>query len=384
MHPDVSLLDLAEMHRDLGIEEDLRVAMETVLASGRYVLGPALERFEEEFATYCGAKHCIGVGSGFDALALGLLALGIGPGDEVLVPSHTFIATWMAVSSVGAVPVPVPPEDPESSNLADAYLLSAQACERVISPNTAAILPVHLYGHPVEMASLMELADRHQLFVLEDAAQSHGATIAGKRACWGDAAAYSFYPGKNLGALGDGGAVVTDDDSTASLIRELRNYGGQRKNQHLRLGRNSRLDEVQSAVLSVKLGHLDEWNARRGQIANRYESALSGIELLTSARAADWARPVWHQYPVRSSYRATFTAGLSHRGIETGRHYEQAIQDTAAYARCSREALRDEADQLLARRSFSLPIGPHLSNEEVDRVIEAIANVAAQIQAVTK
>lgn len=377
----VELLDLAEIHADLGIEEELCTAVDEVVRSGRYVLGPALDRFEEQFATFCGARHCIGVGSGFDALALSLQVLGVGPGDEVLVPSHTFVATWMAVSSLGATPVAVPPTDPTSPTVSTSFLMSVQGCEERITSRTVAIVPVHLYGHPVDMASLLPLAERHGLHVVEDAAQSQGATIHGSTRYRGAAAAYSFYPGKNLGALGDAGAVITDDDATASALRQLRNYGGETKNRHSRLGRNSRLDEIQSAALSVKLGRLADWNERRREIADRYTSAMDGLDGLVVPLAASWADPVWHQFPVRSARRRELVDALARAGIQTGRHYPLAVQDTPAYA--GDGSVADPAARNLAEECFSLPIGPHLDDAEIDHVVRAVSDVVTEIATTT-
>ncbi|AXR73951.1 MULTISPECIES: DegT/DnrJ/EryC1/StrS family aminotransferase [Auritidibacter] len=377
---EIAFFKLSEMHEDLSITDELRTAVDTVVRSGRYILGPALDRFEVGFARYCGAAHCVGVGSGFDALVLSLQAFGIGPGDEVLVPAHTFVATWMAVSSVGATPVPVAPAAPLEGDLSRSCLLTATECRPHISSRTRAIIPVHLYGHPVYMPDVLALAEEYGLVVIEDAAQSHGATIEGEAACWGDAAAYSFYPGKNLGALGDGGAVVTNEGSVAKAVRELRNYGGRGKNEHTRLGRNSRLDEIQAAALTVKLDHLTVWNERRVRIAARYASGLADINAVTLPSVATWAGSVWHQYPVRSPQRDELIRGLRDLGIETGRHYPVAVQDTEAYS----GMVVDGGDSLRAARAwadqgFSLPIGPHLEEAEVERVIHAVRLVAHRI-----
>lgn len=377
---EISFFDLSEMHEDLGITEELHAAVGRVVRSGRYVLGPELDQFEDEFARFCAAKYCAGVGSGFDALALSLQAFGIGSGDEVLVPSHTFVATWMAVSSVGATPVPVTPPAPLESDLSRSCLLTAAECRPHISRRTRAIIPVHLYGHPVYMPDVIALAEDYGLLVIEDAAQSHGSTIEGNAGCWGDAAAYSFYPGKNLGALGDGGAVVTNDSNVARSIRELRNYGGESKNQHTHLGRNSRLDELQAAALRVKLGHLTVWNERRGKVAARYGSGLADINLVTLPGVATWAGSVWHQYPVRSPRRDEFVQGLHVLGVETGRHYPVAVQDTEVYRGTSVEGDKDiRAARAWAEQVFSLPIGPHLEDDEVQQVIQAIRLVADRL-----
>ena len=255
----VPFLDLGLVHRE--IRGALDEAFKRVLDSGWFIMGPELEAFEAEFAAYCGVKHCIGVGNGLEALHLLLRAYGVGPGDEVIVPSNTFIATWLAVSECGATPVPVEP-NPLTHNI------EAPAIAAAITSRTKAIMPVHLYGQTADMDPINELARKHGLVVIEDAAQAQGALYKGRRAgSLGDAAGTSFYPGKNLGALGDGGAVLTSDDAIAEKVKRLRNYGSQVKYQHDVAGYNSRLDEVQAALLRVKLGVLDQWHGRRTAIA---------------------------------------------------------------------------------------------------------------------
>ena len=256
----VPFLDLQAGY--LELKEEIDAAVARVLQSGWYILGPEVSAFEEEFASYCGADHCIGVGNGLEALHLALLAMGIGPGHEVIVASNTFIATWLAVSMAGAVPVPVEP-DPATHNLDPGRM------EAAITERTKAILPTHLYGQPADLDPILDIARRHGLKVLEDAAQAHGARYKGKRVGGhGDAVAWSFYPGKNLGAFGDGGAVTTNDADLASRIRTLGNYGSREKYVNEVRGFNSRLDPLQAAVLSVKLRYLDEWNARRRAVAS--------------------------------------------------------------------------------------------------------------------
>ena len=261
----VPFLDLGRLHQ--SIRAPLDAAYHRVMDSGWFIMGPELEAFEAEFAQYCEVKHCIGVGNGLEALHLLLRAYGIGPGDEVIVPSNTFIATWLAVTQCGATPVPVEP-DVNTHNIDPALIAAA------ITPRTRAIMPVHLYGQPADMDPINEIAAKHGLIVIEDAAQAQGARYKGRRTgSLGHAAGTSFYPGKNLGALGDGGAVLTSDDAIADKVRQLRNYGSKIKYQHDLAGYNSRLDEMQAAFLRVKLTVLDDWNALRSEIADQYSSS---------------------------------------------------------------------------------------------------------------
>ncbi|HKR64756.1 MAG TPA: DegT/DnrJ/EryC1/StrS family aminotransferase, partial [Thermoanaerobaculia bacterium] len=286
----VPFLDLAAAYDEL--RDELDAAALRVLHSGWYILGPEVEAFEHEFASYCGARHCVGVGNGLDALQLMLTAAGIGAGDEVIVPANTYIATWLAVSRAGATPVPVEPD-------AATHNLDPAGVEAAITARTKAILAVHLYGQPADMTSLSAIAKRHALLLFEDAAQAHGATWHGARAgSLADAAAFSFYPGKNLGALGDAGAVTTNDAALADRVRLLRNYGSRVKYEHEVQGGNSRLDAVQAALLRVKLKRLDEWNDRRRVIARRYSS-----ELANCPHVLEGADPSWHLYVITSDRR---------------------------------------------------------------------------------
>jgi len=364
--PEVRFLDLPAVQAE--IEHDLRAASARVLASGWYVLGPELERFEAAFAEAVGAAHCIGVGSGLDALALALAARGIAPGDEVIVPGHTFIATWLAVTRVGATPVPVEPE-------AGGFNLDPSAVAEAIGPRTAAVVPVHLYGEPADLDRLDALARRHGLALVDDAAQAHGARLGGAplgSLC--DATAWSFYPGKNLGALGDGGAVTTDDDDLAARLRRLRNYGSQEKYVHDEPGTNSRLDELQAALLACKLGRLAAWNARRRSVAERYERALADLPLVLPRRRADEAGVdhAFHLYVVRAAERNALRAHLGHDGIETGIHYPIPCHRQGAYAGTRAAAMTLPACDALAETVLSLPMGPHLGHDDVDRVVDAI------------
>ncbi|WP_086820008.1 DegT/DnrJ/EryC1/StrS aminotransferase family protein [Allokutzneria sp. NRRL B-24872] len=365
----IPFLDLKAPHVEL--RDELDVAYRRVVGSGWFLLGPELESFEDEFARYCGARHCVAVGSGCDALELSLRALGIGEGDEVLVPSHTFIASWLAVTRAGARPVPVEPDE-RTATLDPALVRAA------ITPRTKAIMPVHLYGHPADLDPITEIAREHGLAVLEDAAQAHGAAYRGRRIGAGTATAtaFSFYPGKNLGALGDGGAVVTDDADLAAKLRLLRNYGSREKYRHEVPATNSRLDELQAAFLRVKLARLDEWNDRRRAVAARYLTELAGVPGLRLPEVADWADPVWHLFVVRTDEREQVQKELGARGIGTLVHYPIAVHRSEAYA-----GLGDGWDLPIAERLagevLSLPIGPHMSTVDVDEVIAAVRSVFA-------
>ncbi|HWS55301.1 MAG TPA: DegT/DnrJ/EryC1/StrS family aminotransferase, partial [Pyrinomonadaceae bacterium] len=280
----VPFLDLKAPYRELRAEMD--EAARRVMESGWFILGEEVEAFEREFAELCGARHCVGVANGLDALHLVLRAMGIGEGDEVIVPSNTFVATWLAVSYAGATPVAVEP-DPRTFNL------DPERVEEAVTPRTRAVMPVHLYGRPAEMDAIGEVAARRGLRVVEDAAQAQGARYRGRRAgSLADAAGFSFYPGKNLGALGDAGAVVTDDDRLDAELRRLRNYGSPVKYRHDVKGVNSRLDEFQAAYLRAKLPRLDEWNERRARLARRYTEQLEGVPDLRLPAAANYADPV--------------------------------------------------------------------------------------------
>ncbi len=350
-------------------EAALQAAAARVIASGWYVLGQECEHFEAEFAQWCGVRHAIGVANGLDALHLILRAMDIGPGDEVIVPSNTFIATWLAVSQVGAVPVPVEPR-------ADTANLNPELVEAAITPRTRAILPVHLYGQTAEMAALRTLADRHGLRLIEDAAQAHGARHHGVRAgALGDAAAFSFYPGKNLGALGDGGAVTTNDDTLAARLRQLRNYGSTRKYHHESIGVNSRLDEIQAAMLRVKLPAMDAENAVRQRLAQRYLTGLADVNV-GLPRTVEGCDPVWHLFVVRVNDRDRVQQALTARGITTLVHYPIACHEQAAYANHSWPAL--PVASALQHQVLSLPISPVHTEAEVDAVVAALAETVGR------
>jgi dTDP-4-amino-4,6-dideoxygalactose transaminase len=358
----VPFLDLAALHAPLASE--MEAAYKRVMAASHFILGLELEAFENEFAAYCGTRHCIGTGNGLDALTLALIAAGVGPGDEVIVPAQTFIATWLAVSHAGATPVPVDIA-PASHNI-DPGLLEA-----AITPRTRAITPVHLFGRPAEMDAINTIARRHGLFVLEDAAQAHGAGYHDQRTGnLGDAAAFSFYPGKNLGALGDGGAVTTDDDALADRLRGLRNYGSPRKYHHPEIGFNSRLDELQAAFLRVKLPRLEAWNARRQAIAGQYDAALRGLPLGLPLAADSNCQPVWHQYVITTAQRDRLQAQLAEQGIATMVHYPLPPHRQPAYRELAGRSF--PAAEALAAQCLSLPICPTLPDADVERIGAAI------------
>ncbi|GGC07632.1 DegT/DnrJ/EryC1/StrS family aminotransferase [Pseudoduganella buxea] len=360
----VPFLDLKAINDSQSAELD--AAFRRVLASGWYILGKEVEAFEQQFAAYCGCAHAIGVANGLDAIMLVLRAWGIGPGDEVIVPSNTFIATWLAVSQCGATPIPVEPVEAH-------YNIDPARIEAAITPRTKAIVAVHLYGQPADMQAIMAIAARHGLKVLEDAAQAHGATCHGRRAGQlGHAAAFSFYPGKNLGALGDGGGITTDDAELAQLLRTYRNYGSQKKYHNLVQGFNSRLDELQAAFLAVKLGALDEGNARRRAIAARYSEQLAGIDGLTLPAVPSWAEPVWHLYVVRHARRDVLAERLAEHGIGTIVHYPIAPHQQQAYAELGHGAGAFPIAEAIHREVLSLPIGPHMSLDQADEVAAAV------------
>jgi dTDP-4-amino-4,6-dideoxygalactose transaminase len=362
----VPFLDLKSTYLELKTEIDEAVAR--TLASGSYILGPEVEAFEREFAAYCGANECIGTANGLDALMLALRAMGVGAGDEVIVPSNTYIATWLAVSQCGAIPVPVEPCEAT-------YNLDPVLVEQAITSRTKVLLPVHLYGQPADLAPLLLLARRRGLLVLEDAAQAHGARYRGQRiGGHGDVVAWSFYPGKNLGAFGDAGAVTTNNSEIAEKIRVLRNYGSRIKYVNDVKGHNSRLDPVQAAVLRVKLRHLDEWNARRRRIAERYLQGLSQTRLRLP-QVMDGAEPVWHLFVVRDVERDRLQRSLADVGIGSLIHYPVPPSRQLAYADAGIASGALPLADILAREVLSLPMGPHLSEEKADAVIRGIIQI---------
>ena len=357
----IPFLDLSRSHAP--IRSLLDEAYDRVMDSGWFIMGPELEAFEDEFARYCGVKHCIGLGNGLDAIKLLLIAHGIGAGHEVIVPSNTFIATWLAVTQCGATPVPVEP-------LISTYNLSAEKVEAAITPRTKAIIPVHLYGQPADMDAINVIAERHKLVVIEDAAQAHGALYKGRKVgSLGAGAAFSFYPGKNLGGLGDAGAAVTDNDDIASELRKLRNYGSSVKYIHETPGFNSRLDEMQAAFLRVKLSKLDGWNDQRRQIAGAYFTLLAncGVELPETLGGTD---PVWHLFVIRSERRNELQEFLKKNGVATVIHYPHAPHKQKCYAEFGHRSF--PIAENLAETVLSLPMFPQIEKNEVSRVAELI------------
>jgi dTDP-4-amino-4,6-dideoxygalactose transaminase len=362
----IPFLDLQATYLELKPEID--AAVSRVLTSGWYLLGSEIQAFEQEFAAFTGSKHCIGVANGLDALFLSLRARGVGPGDEVLVPSNTYIATWLAVTMTGATPVPVEPV--EATFNIDPALLEAS-----ITSRTKAIIAVHLYGQTADMDPINEVANRHGLFVLEDAAQAHGATYRGRQAgTLGHAAGWSFYPGKNLGAFGDAGAITTDDDDLAEKLRVLRNYGSKVKYVNEVQGVNSRLDELQAAILRVKLQKLNEWNNRRHEIAAIYLEGLQNTGLGLPF-VPDWASPAWHIFAIRHPDRDRLRADLEQQGIGTLIHYPIPPHHQAAYANLPLQSGDFPISEAIHQQELSLPIGPHLSLEDANRVVVAIQRV---------
>jgi dTDP-4-amino-4,6-dideoxygalactose transaminase len=360
----VPFLDLKAIN--LQQEAALQQAFARVLNSGWYILGSEVAQFEAEFAAYCGSSNAIGVANGLDAIFLLLKAYGIGPGDEVIVPSNTYIATWLAVSHCGATPVPVEP-------IESTYNLDPALIEAAITPRTRAIIAVHLYGQPADMAGINAVAQRHGLKVIEDAAQAHGARAHGVRTGHlGDGAAFSFYPGKNLGALGDGGAITTDNADTAHALRVLRNYGSQQKYRNERQGYNSRLDELQAALLSVKLTTLDQFNQQRGAIAAIYQKELADVPGLVLPQVPDWADPVWHVYAVRHPQRDRLAEQLAERGIGTIVHYPVAPHLQPAYAELGLKEGRFPISEAIHREVLSLPMGPTMTADDAAQVVEAV------------
>jgi dTDP-4-amino-4,6-dideoxygalactose transaminase len=364
----VPFLDLHAAYLELKPEIDAAIAH--VLESGWYILGPEVEAFEEEWAGYCGASHAVGVGNGLDALTLALRALGIGPGDEVIVPSNTYIATWLAVTAVGATPVPVEP-DPSTYNIDPILIPSA------ITPRTKALLPVHLYGQPADLGPILAIARTHNLAVVEDAAQAHGARYRGRRiGAHGDVVCWSFYPGKNLGALGDAGAITTNRSEIANRIRVLRNYGSRVKYVNEVQGVNTRLDALQAAVLRVKLKYLDEWNSRRKAIALKYNKLIKPC-FISPVVPSSVFEPVSHLFVLRHEFRDQCINYLSSCGVCALVHYPIPPHLQAAYDLPSYAEKQFSIAELLASTSFSLPIGPHMKENEVNYVVDCLNSFSA-------
>ncbi|MFZ5549226.1 MAG: DegT/DnrJ/EryC1/StrS family aminotransferase [Pseudomonadota bacterium] len=367
----VKFLDLQAIYRQDQAAYD--AAYRRVMDSGRWILGPELEAFEAEFAAHGGRRHAVGVGNGLDALVLALQVAGIGPGDEVIVPAHTFIATWLAVHQVGAVPRPVEPAP-------GLFNIDAAGVEAALTPATRAVMPVHLYGAPADGAALQALCDARGLLLVEDAAQAQGARHRGQTmGSFGRLAGYSFYPGKNLGAFGDAGAVVTDDDALAAALRQRRNYGSRARYQHDSEGVNSRLDELQAAFLRVRLGRLDAHNTLRRAQAARYAERLAGVPGLALPAVPPGDEPVWHLFVVRHARRDALQQALAGQGVETLIHYPKPVYRFPPFAEHPPRG-RTLSDQL-CDEVLSLPIGPHLALADIDRAADAVAAFCEQAAA---
>jgi len=364
----IPFLDLSRESSEVA--QELAAAFERVRDSGRYVLGPEVEAFEREFASYCGRRHCIGVGNGLDALQLVFRAHGIGPGDEVVVPAYTAVATWMAVTLVGATPVGVDVHG-------DTYNLDPELAAAAVTERTRAIVPVHLFGQPADVPALAALAAERDLLLIEDAAQAHGARYAGKPVgTLARASTYSFYPTKNLAAMGDAGAVTTDDDDLAERIRLLRAYGWRTRGESETMGVNSRLDELQAALLRVKLQRLEAWTERRRELAGRYLAGLAAVAGITLPHVPDWADPVWHLFVVGRGGRDELAVRLAEMGIGTLVHYDPLPHLTTAYRETGWRAGSLPVAEGLAARALSLPLSPHLTDEEADRVVDGVRTCA--------
>jgi dTDP-4-amino-4,6-dideoxygalactose transaminase len=349
----------------LELKEEFDSAYHRVMDSGLVILGKETEAFENEFAAYCNSKHCLLVANGLDALQIVLRAWDIGPGDEVIVPSNTFIATWLAVSNLGAIPVPVEPNP-------DTYNIDIELIESSISQKTKAIIPVHLYGQPADMDPILELADKHGLKVLEDNAQAQGALYKCQRTGGlGHAAATSFYPGKNLGAFGDSGAITTNDDQLADAVRHIRNYGSTVKYSHDLIGVNSRSDELQAAFLRIKLRRLDEWNSRREKLAEVYNSLLNEADVKTPV-ISEQMKSVWHLYVIRSRFRSEIQKILLDSGIVTGIHYPKPPHKQKCYIPFKSMSLK--ISEKLSREVLSLPMSPFLDANDASYIAELICS----------
>lgn len=362
----VPFLELRPAYEEL--REEFDAAYHRVMDSGWYLLGDELASFESEYANYCDVQHCVGVANGLDALHLSLRACGVGPGDEVIVPSHTFIATWLAVTHAGATTVPVEPVE-------KTYNIDPSLIESAITSKTKAIIPVHLYGQPADMDPIMEIADRYDLIVIEDAAQAHGARYKGRKVGGlGHVAAHSFYPGKNLGAFADAGAVTTNDMEIAEKIRVLRNYGTRTKYQTEVAGFNSRLEEIQAAFLRIKLKYLDDWNARRASIARIYLQHLTPLTKkfphFVLPHVPDWSDPVWHLFVIRHRQRDELQKHLALAEIGTLIHYPVPAHRSGAYSVSYSNDY--PLATLLSSELLSLPIGPQMCESEITRVVDSV------------
>lgn len=360
----VPFFDLSKQNKKL--EKEYVNAFKAVLVSSEFILGSETKKFEEAFASYIGTKYAVGVNSGLDALSLSLRALGVGPGDEVIVPANSFIATALAVSAVGATPVFVDCDT-------DYLLMDLEGLRRAISPKTKAVMPVHLYGQPVDMEALGKICAELGIPIIEDACQAHGSKIGDRRAgSFGEAGCFSFYPGKNLGAFGDGGIVTTNNPDLCEKLRLYRNYGSIVKYDHRVPGLNTRLDNLQAAILNVKLPHLDEWNQKRRALAERYRKRLSRIKGLDIPKSREGAYHVFHLYVVRTDRREELKKFLAERGIGTSIHYPQPIHQLAAYRDLNKVLMACPVAEREAPRLLSLPLYPEMPLKSVDLVCAAV------------
>lgn len=365
----IPLVDLQAQHR--GLEAEIMEAVRATITKCDFILGGAVTEFEKEFAAFVGAEFAVGVSSGLDALRLGLTALDVGPGDEVIIPANTFIATALAVASVGAKPVPV-------DCRADTFNIDVTLIERAVTTRTKAIMPVHLTGQAADMDPLLEIARRRRLFVIEDAAQAHGTLYKG-RACgtMGEIGCFSFYPGKNLGACGDGGLAVTNDLRLAERMQRLRNYGQREKYHHTESGLNARLDTIQAAILRIKLRHLPDWNRARAEHAAEYRRLLGQIADCTPQTTSPDSTHIYHLFIVETSRRDALQRHLQTHGIHTGIHYPIPIHLQECYRSWNLGSGSFPAAERLAARILSLPMYPELSHEQIKYVVECVKNFYA-------
>lgn len=360
----IPYLDLGTIHKP--IQKELDVAYQEVMERQWFIGGEADKKFEETFAAYCGARHCVGTGNGLDAIGLILQAYGIGAGDEVIVPANTFIATVLAITDVGAMPVFVDAD-------METYNINIDMIEQHITDKTKAIIIVHLYGRAVDYRPIRQIADKYSLKLIEDAAQAHGAMIDGQRVgAFGDAAAFSFYPGKNLGALGDAGAVVTGDKELADRVRAYGNYGSYEKYNHVYQGCNSRLDELQAAFLSVKLQHLEEWNEERRRIAAIYTENIKNPKVVLPQMPRDEKEHVFHIYPVLVKNRTEFIEALREQGVATNIHYPTPIMEQGAYSEYREMLPKYPVTKRICEEEVSLPLYPGMTEEQIEWVIACV------------
>lgn len=371
MHQTISFLDIKAAQQELRSE--IGAAVARVMASGVYILGPELEAFENEFAHYHNVEHCVGVGSGFDGLCLILRAMGIGPGDEVLVPAHCFVSLWFAVTSVGARPVPVEPD-------LRTYNMDLQIVERSINAKTKAVIAHHLYGNPLNMTSLVRLAHGHGVKVIEDVSQAHGARWEHHRVgSLGDAAAFCFFPPLNLGGTGDGGAVISNHKALSDRVKSLRSYGSMGKNFGMEWGMNSRLGEIQAAVLRVKLHKLEEWNMLRRRQAEVYRKTLEGVPGVTVPETDVGAEHVWHRYVIRHPQRDALSKALQVLGVQTFVHYPMPPHFAEAYRSAGYGRGSLPMTEKICNEVLSLPIGPHLTMAQVQSAAALVAREAQNL-----